>query len=83
MFGVAVGGATMWFGQHKWRRAARRNEDEARNVRAQLADLRGHSQVTGQFGEASVPRSLRDEGLPAIQSPQLGAIVRDKSDAAL
>ena len=83
MLGVFVGGIATWFGQRRWRRAARLNETEARNARAQLADLRGRSQTTGQFGEAQVPAAQRDSGLPAVQSPQYGAIVRDKSGATL
>lgn len=83
MLGVLVGGIATWFGQRRWRRAARLNETEARNARAQLADLRDRSQTTGQFGEAQVPAARRDNGLPAVQSPQYGAIVRDKSGATL
>ena len=83
MLGVLVGGIATWFGQRRWRRAARLNETEARNARVQLAELRGRSQATGQFGEAQVPASRRDSGLPAVQSPQYGAIVRDKSGATL
>lgn len=83
MLGVLVGGIATWFGQRRWRRAARLNETEARNARAQLADLRDRSQTTGQFGEAQVPAARRDSGLPAVQSPQYGAIVRDKSGATM
>jgi uncharacterized integral membrane protein len=39
--GVVAGGAASWFGQRHWRRAARRHEADARQARAQLADLRG------------------------------------------
>jgi uncharacterized integral membrane protein len=83
ILGVLAGGIATWFGQRRWRRAARLNETEARNARAQLADLRGRSQTTGQFGEAQVPAARRDSGLSAVQSPQYGAIVRDKSGATL
>ncbi len=38
--GVAVGGVATWFQQRHWRRAARRHEADARQTRAQLADLR-------------------------------------------
>jgi uncharacterized integral membrane protein len=39
--GVVAGGSATWFGQRHWRRAARRHEADARQARAQLADLRG------------------------------------------
>ena len=38
--GVAAGGCATWFRQRRWRRAARQHEADARQVRAQLADLR-------------------------------------------
>jgi len=39
--GVVAGGSATWFGQRHWRRAARQHEADARQARAQLADLRG------------------------------------------
>lgn len=36
--GVAAGGSATWFRQRRWRRAARRHEAEAREVRSQLDD---------------------------------------------
>src|SRR4029077_16452297 len=41
--GVVAGGAATWFRQRRWRRAARQHEADARQVRAQLADLRAGS----------------------------------------
>jgi uncharacterized integral membrane protein len=38
--GVVAGGCATWFRQRHWRRAARQYEADARQVRAQLADLR-------------------------------------------
>src|SRR5258705_4463593 len=38
--GVVAGGTATWFRQHHWRRAARQHEADARQARAQLADLR-------------------------------------------
>jgi uncharacterized integral membrane protein len=38
--GVMAGGSATWFRQRHWRRAARQHEADARQVRAQLADLR-------------------------------------------
>ena len=40
ILGVLAGGTATWFGQRHWRRAARRHEADARQARAQLADLR-------------------------------------------
>ena len=37
--GVVAGGCATWFRQRHWRRAARQNEADARQARAQLADL--------------------------------------------
>ena len=41
--GVFVGGLAVWFGQRRWRRAARRNDAEARAARTELADLRAQA----------------------------------------
>jgi uncharacterized integral membrane protein len=38
--GVVAGGSATWFRQRHWRRAARQHEADARQARAQLADLR-------------------------------------------
>jgi uncharacterized integral membrane protein len=40
ILGVAAGGAATWFRQRHWRRAARQCEADARQVRAELAELR-------------------------------------------
>ena len=40
VLGVVAGGSATWFGQRRWRRAARRHEAEARTARAQLSELR-------------------------------------------
>jgi uncharacterized integral membrane protein len=40
ILGVVAGGSATWFRQRHWRRAARQHEAEARQARAQLADLR-------------------------------------------
>jgi uncharacterized integral membrane protein len=40
ILGVAAGGAATWFRQRHWRRAARQGEADARQVRAELAELR-------------------------------------------
>ena len=40
ILGVVAGGSATWLRQRHWRRAARQHEADARQVRAQLADLR-------------------------------------------
>ncbi len=49
--GVVAGSSMTWFRQRRWRRAARQHEADARQVRAQLADL--HAATVAQRG--SVP----------------------------
>jgi uncharacterized integral membrane protein len=46
ILGVVAGGLATWFGQHHWRRAARRHEADARDARAELADLRAASMAS-------------------------------------
>ncbi len=81
--GVIVGAIATWFGQRRWRRAARIHEDEARKARAQLADLRDHSQSTSRFGEEQVPASANNNGMAVVPGPQYGAIGRDKPSLTL
>jgi uncharacterized integral membrane protein len=72
--GVVAGGSAVWFGQRRWRRAARRNDAEARAARAELADLR--AQTT-----AAKPESQR---LPVPSGMGLyGPIGRDKQRVTL
>ena len=40
ILGVVVGSCATWFGQRRWRRAARLHEADAHEMRTQLADLR-------------------------------------------
>src|SRR5436305_2980403 len=40
ILGVLAGGIVTWFRQRFWRRAARQHEADARQARAELADLR-------------------------------------------
>jgi uncharacterized integral membrane protein len=51
MIGVVAGSSMTWLRQRRWRRAARQHEADARQARAQLADLR--AAATAQQG--SVP----------------------------
>jgi uncharacterized integral membrane protein len=71
ILGVVAGGCATWFGQRRWRRAARQHEADARDVRAQLADLRASL--------AASPR--RDSTLPAALPA--GTYRRDKQSATL
>ncbi|MBR0845351.1 DUF1049 domain-containing protein [Bradyrhizobium liaoningense] len=72
--GVLAGGCAVWFGQRRWRRAARRHEADARGARGELADLR-----------AQVAAARTDpQRLPAPAGVGLyGPIGRDKQRATL
>ena len=74
ILGVVAGGTATWFRQRHWRRAARRHEAEARQMGAQLADLRA---------AAMTPRS--DPQRLSAPSPGglYGAAGRDKQGATL
>jgi uncharacterized integral membrane protein len=52
--GVVAGGCATWFRQRHWRRAARRYEADARQARAQLADLRAGA-MASQAGPQRFP----------------------------
>jgi uncharacterized integral membrane protein len=71
ILGVVAGGSATWFGQRRWRRAARHHEADARGMRAQLADLRATMAASQR----------RDSGLPAAL-PE-GGYRRDKQGATL
>jgi uncharacterized integral membrane protein len=60
--GVLVGGSATWFRQRHWRRAARQHEDDARQLRAQLADLRSGTMMPGRRDPERLPAPLRDTG---------------------
>jgi uncharacterized integral membrane protein len=67
--GVLAGGCAVWFGQRHWRRAARRNDADARAARGELADLRAQA-------AAARPESQR---LPVPSGVGLyGPVGRDK-----
>ena len=74
ILGVIAGGCATWFGQRRWRRAARAHEADARTIRAELAELR--SQTHPSRGE---PQRL---ALPA-RSGFYGSAGRDKQGATL
>jgi uncharacterized integral membrane protein len=72
ILGVVAGGLATWFGQRRWRRAARQHEADARTARAQLAELR--NQAASMRGEP--PRR-------ALPGALYGASGRDKQGATL
>src|SRR3984893_17498887 len=55
ILGVVAGGSATWFGQRRWRRAARQHEADARELRAQLADWRAKAPPT-QRADSAVPQ---------------------------
>ena len=73
ILGVVAGGSATWFRQRRWRRAARQHEADARQMRAQLADLRA----------AAASR----EGPQRLSAPSQGGLYgpggRDKQSATL
>ena len=71
ILGVVVGGSAAWFGQRRWRRAARQHEADAREMRAQLAHWRAHAAM-GQRRDSAPPAAV----------PQVG-YRRDKQGATL
>src|ERR1700744_4795817 len=59
ILGVVAGGSATWFGQRRWRRAARQHEADARELRAQLADWGAHA-LSQQRGQG--PPTTRPQG---------------------
>ena len=74
ILGVAAGGMATWFRQRRWRRAARQHEADARQARAQLADLRA-DQAAPHGGPQRLPAPL--------QGGFYGSAGRDKQGATL
>ena len=73
--GVVAGGSATWFRQRHWRRAARQHEADARQARAQLAELRGSAAKPSRYDPQRLP------GPP--QGVGYGAGGRDKQGATL
>jgi uncharacterized integral membrane protein len=75
IMGVVAGGCATWFGQRRWRRAARQHEADARTAKAQLAELRA----------ATFTSSRPDSARLAAPSPSAfyRAAGRDKQGATL
>jgi uncharacterized integral membrane protein len=72
--GVVAGGTATWFRQRHWRRAARQHEADARQARAQLADLRADA-AASRYDPRRLPA-------PA-QGGRYGSAGRDKQGATL
>jgi uncharacterized integral membrane protein len=74
ILGVIAGGSATWFRQRRWRRAARQQEADARQAKAEVANLR--AAATASRGDQ--PR------LPALtQRGIYGSAGRDKQGATL
>jgi uncharacterized integral membrane protein len=73
ILGVVAGGSATWFRQRHWRRAARQHEADARQARAELADLRA----------AAAASRYDPQRLSAPQPGGYGASGRDKQGATL
>jgi uncharacterized integral membrane protein len=72
ILGVVAGGVGTWFGQRRWRRAARQHEADAKAARLQVAELRGQAAATrGEPQRRALPGTL------------YGASGRDKQGATL
>ena len=78
ILGVVAGGLATWFGQRHWRRAARRHEADAREAKAELADLRAASMAAR--GE---PARLAGPSQTGLQAGFYGVAGRDKQGATL
>ncbi len=73
--GVVAGGCATWFGQRRWRRAARQHEADARAAKAQLTDLRAATLASSRGDSARLPAPS--------QAGFYGAAGRDKQRATL
>ena len=73
--GVVAGGSATWFRQRRWRRAARQYEADARQARAQLAELRGSGAASSRYDLQRLPGPSQGGGY--------GAGGRDKQGATL
>jgi uncharacterized integral membrane protein len=73
--GVVAGGSATWFRHRHWRRAARQHEADARQARAQLADLRAGTMTPSRYDPQRLSAPLQGGGY--------GASGRDKQGATL
>ena len=75
ILGVVAGGCATWFRQRHWRRAARRHEIDARQARAQLAELRAGAMTPSRYNLPHLPAPPQGGGY--------GVSGRDKQGATL
>ena len=75
ILGVAAGGMATWFRQRRWRRAARQHEADARQARAQLAELRAGAMTPSRYDPQRLSAPPQGTGY--------GAAGRDKQGATL
>ena len=75
ILGVVAGGSASWLRQRHWRRAARQSETEARQARAELADLRAHAMTPARHDLQRLPAPHAGGGY--------GVTGRDKQGATL
>jgi len=75
ILGVVAGGCTTWLRQRHWRRAARQHEADARQVRAQLAELRAGAMTPSRYDPLQLTAPPRGGGY--------GVSGRDKQGATL
>ena len=75
ILGVLAGGCATWFGQRRWRRAARQHEADARAARAELTDLRAATLASSRGEQARLPAPP--------QAGFYGVAGRDKQRATL
>ena len=62
ILGVVAGGSATWFRQRHWRRAARQHEADARQARAQLAELRTTAMTPSRYDPQRLPAPSRRVG---------------------
>lgn len=71
--GVAAGGTATWFRQRHWRRAARQHEADARQARAQLAELRSSRTTPLRYDPQRLPGPPQGVGYVAGGRDKQGA----------
>src|ERR1700686_5024081 len=71
--GVVAGGSATWFRQRRWRRAARQHEADARQARAQLAELRAGSMTPSRYDPQRLAAPLQGGGYGATGRGKQGA----------
>ena len=75
ILGVLAGGSATWLRQRHWRRAARQSEADARQARAELADLRARALTPARHDLQRLPAPHAGGGY--------GVTGRDKQGATL